>query len=122
MTKIFAVIAACAIPVAASAAPYPVADPTGYDPYAADAIARADYEVAEQRLERRLDENGNDIAALLNLAAVMAETDRVARASSLLEQVLEADNMLLEGASGGAVWSHDAATTALRARVTVGAR
>ncbi|MBC2777407.1 hypothetical protein [Parasphingopyxis marina] len=122
MKKIIAFAAICAIPAALSAAPYPVAEPTGYDPYAADAIARADYSVAEERLVRRLDANGSDISALLNLAAVMTETDRVARASSLLEQVLDADNVMLEGANGQAVWSHDAATAALRSRVTVGAR
>jgi Tfp pilus assembly protein PilF len=122
MTKLLAIMAVCTIPMAAHAAPYPEASPTGYDPYAADAIERADYAVAEDRLTRRLAANTNDVPALLNLAAVMTETNRVARASSLLEQVLEAENMQLGDVDGKAVWSHDAAAAGLRGRVTMGSR
>ncbi|MGP1282570.1 MAG: tetratricopeptide repeat protein [Parasphingopyxis sp.] len=122
MTKLLAILAVCALPVAAQAAPYPEAHPTGYDPYAADAIERADYAAAEDRLVRRLNEDENDVSAMLNLAAVMMETNRAARASSMLEQVLEAENVQLGHADGGTVWSHDAATAGLRGRVTVGSR
>jgi hypothetical protein len=59
---------------------------------------------------------------MLNLAAVMMETNRVARASSMLEQVLEADNIQLGNLDGAAVWSHDAASAGLRGRVTIGTR
>lgn len=122
MTKLLAIMAVCALPIAAQAAPYPEASPTGYDPYAAEAIERADYAVAEDRLTRRLAADTGDVPALLNLAAVMTETDRVARASFLLEQVLEEENMQLVDVDGEPVWSHDAAIAGLRGRVTMGSR
>ena len=120
MRKFVIGAALCAMASAAQADPYPMDNPTGYDPYAADAIARADYAVAEERLMRRLDHNSNDVSALLNLAAVMTETSRVARASSLLEQVMGADNVLLEDSTGAPLWSHDIAAASLRGRVTLG--
>ncbi|QLC24557.1 tetratricopeptide repeat protein [Parasphingopyxis algicola] len=122
MTKLLAMIAVCTLPMAAQAVPYPEAHPTGYDPYAVDAIERADYATAEDRLMRRLSEDESDVSAMLNLAAVMMETNRAARASSMLEQVLETENVQLGHADGGAIWSHDAATAGLRGRVTVGSR
>ncbi len=122
MKKYLVFLAACTLPAVAQATPYPVAHPTGFDPYASEAIMRADFDSAEARLTERLDANSNDIAALLNLAAVMSETNRVARASSLLEQVLESENVLLEGVDGTPVWSHQAATAVLRGRVTIGSR
>ena len=122
MTKLLMIMAVCALPIAAQAAPYPEANPTGYDPYAADAIERADYSVAEDRLTQRLAANTGDVPALLNLAAVMVETNRGARASYLLEQVLEAENMELGDVDGKAVWSHDAAAAGLLGRVVMGAR
>lgn len=122
MTKLLAIMAVCALPVAAHAVPYPEANPTGFDPYAAEAIERADYAAAEDRLMRRLAENGDDVSAMLNLATVMMETNRVARGSSILERVFEADNIRLGSVDGDAVWSHDAAATGLRGCVTVGAR
>lgn len=122
MTKLFAIIAVCALPMAAHAAPYPEAHPTGFDPYAVAAIERADYAAAEDRLMRRLAEDNGDVSAMLNLAVVMMETDRVARASSILERVLEAENVMLGAADGTAVWSHDAASAGLSGRVTIGAR
>lgn len=122
MTKLLAVMAVCALPVALQAAPYPEASPTGYDPYAADAIERADYALAEDRLMRRLAEDDGDVSAMLNLAAVMIETDRVASASSILERVLAADNVELGSVDGGPIWSHDAAMATLRGRVVVGSR
>lgn len=122
MTKFFAAMAVLALPMAAQAAPYPQAAPTGYDPYAADAIQRADYAVAEDRLVDRLNDNSADVAAMLNLATVMMETNRAARASSLLEQILESENMQLGSTDGEAIWSHDAALASLRGRVTVGSR
>ena len=122
MTKFLMIAAACALPVAAQAAPYPEAHPTGYDPYAADAIERADYAAAEDRLLRRLAENDGDVSAMLNLATVMMETDRAARASSMLERVLDAENVQLTSVDGEPVWSHDAATAGLRGRVMIGSR
>ena len=122
MTKFLAIAAICALPMAAQAAPYPEAHPTGFDPYAVSAIERGDYAAAEDRLTRRLAKNGDDVPAMLNLAAVMMETNRVARASSMLEQVLEADNIQLGNLDGAAVWSHDAASAGLRGRVTIGTR
>ncbi|QLC21833.1 tetratricopeptide repeat protein [Parasphingopyxis sp. CP4] len=122
MTKFLAIAAICALPMAAQAAPYPEAHPTGFDPYAASAIERGDYAAAENRLMRRLAENEGDVPAMLNLATVMMETDRVARASSMLEQVLEAENVQLGNLDGAAIWSHDAASAGLRGRVTLGAR
>lgn len=122
MKKIIAFSMICGLATAASAAPYPVADPAGYDPYASAAIERADYAVAEERLERRLDENGGDVSALLNLASIMMATDRAARASSIYERVLDAENVLLETPDGDAVWSHQAAAQSLGGRVRVGAR
>ena len=71
---------------------------------------------------RRLNRNQDDVPALLNLATVMNETNRVAQASRLFEQVLSADNMLLENVEGDPVWSHDVASSGLRGRVTVGSR
>lgn len=122
MRKCFGILGVCMISATASAQPYPVANPTGYDPYAADAIERADYASAEDRLLRRLEDNDADTSALLNLAAVMSETDRVARASTLLERILATDNVLLETAGGDPVWSHDVAMAALQGRVVVGSR
>lgn len=122
MTKLLAIMAVCTLPMAAQATPYPEDNPTGYDPYAAAAIERADYAVAEDRLMQRLAADSGDVPALLNLAAVMTETNRVARASYLLEQVLEQDNMQLGSVDGEAVWSHDAAVEGLRGRVTMGSR
>lgn len=122
MPKFLMIAAACALPVAAHAAPYPEAHPTGYDPYAADAIERADYAAAEDRLMRRLAENGGDVSAMLNLATVMLETNRAARASSMLERVLDAENVQLSNVDGEPVWSHDAATASLRGRVMIGSR
>ena len=122
MKHVATVLAVCAIPAAALAEPYPMPNPTGYDPYAADAIARADYAVAEERLARRLGENAADVPALVNLAAIMIETDRMARASSLFERVLAAEDMLLESADGTPVWAHQIAASGLQGRVTVGSR
>ncbi|MEM8697225.1 MAG: tetratricopeptide repeat protein [Pseudomonadota bacterium] len=122
MTKLLAVMAVCTLPMAAQAAPYPEAHPTGFDPYAAEAIQRADYAAAEDRLMRRLSENADDVSAMLNLAVVMMETNRAARASSMLERVLDSENVQLGSTDGTAVWSHDAATAGLRGRVTVGSR
>lgn len=122
MRKITGFTILCALPTIALSAPYPVTNPTGYDPYAAAAIERADYIAAENRLERRLDQNADDVSALLNLASVMMATDRAARASSLYERVLNAENVLLETAAGEPVWSHDAASESLGGRVSIGSR
>ena len=111
-----------AMPGAALAEPYLEAHPGGYDPYASEAIERQDFVNAEDRLLKRLDENRADVPALLNLAAVMTATDRGARASSLYERVLAAENELMGSLDGSPVWSHDAATAALRGRVTLGSR
>lgn len=122
MMKKLMFAALCATPALAVAAPWPEANPTGYDPYAADAIQRLDYDAAEQRLVRRLDADGSDVSALLNLAAVMGATNRVARASYLYEQVLEADNVLLSLPDGSPVWSHELAQQGLAARAAVANR
>ena len=122
MTKFLAFMAVCTLSSAVLAAPYPQLHPTGYDPYAVDAIQRADYGTAKARLEQRLAEDGGDIAALLNLAAIYMATNRAARASSLLERVLAAENLQLGDMDGKPVWSHDAALAGLRGRVMIGAR
>jgi len=115
--------AICALPgIATAGVPYQESSAGGYDRYAADAIVRGDYAAAEDRLVRRLDANGQDVSAMLNLATVMAATQRSVRASLLYEQVLAGDEVILETYDGSPVSSHQLADRALRARVQVGAR
>lgn len=122
MRKAMLIAAACAIPAAASAEPRLGPQPTGFDPYAAAAIERLDYDAAEARLAGRLADNGGDVSALLNLAAVMNATEREPRAWALYEQVLSAENTRLALPDGSPVWSHDVARSGLAARPTMVAR
>lgn len=123
MKRIVLFAALCALPgIAAAGAPYQEFRTGGYDPYAADAIARGDYIAAEDRLLRRLDANGQDVSAMINLASVMVATQRVARASSLYEQVLASDEVVLQSFDGSPISSHQLAQRVLSARVRVGAR
>ncbi len=122
MMKKLAILALCGIPVVALADPGLVPHPTGFDPYASEAISRLDYQAAETRLMRRLDADNTDVSAMLNLAAVMQATNRSPRASRLYEDVLTADNVQLALPDGSPVWSHEIAGNALNSRATVAAR
>ncbi len=122
MMKKLAILALCGLPAVALADPGLVPNPTGFDPYASEAISRLDYQAAETRLMRRLDADGADVSAMLNLAAVMQATNRTPRASRLYEEVLAADNVQLALPDGSPVWSHEIAENALDSRATVAGR
>ncbi|MEQ9663057.1 MAG: hypothetical protein RLN87_10970 [Parasphingopyxis sp.] len=122
MRKFAGFVVLMALPAAVAAAPYPTETIEGFDPYASEAIARGELGVAEARLERRIDEQGADAPSLLNMAAIMVETNRMARAASLYRSVLEGEDMLLEAGDGSAISAHAIASEALNVRVQVGSR
>lgn len=122
MRKFAGFVALMALPAAVAAAPYPTETIEGFDPYASEAIARGELGVAEARLERRIDEQGADAPSLLNMAAIMVETNRMAHAASLYRSVLEGEDMLLEAGDGSAISAHAIASEALNVRVQVGSR
>lgn len=83
------------------------------DPYAQALIAQGDYDTAERHLmaEARIYPNKPEV--LLNLAAVMARTNRPDRAAQLYARVLAGKDMEMRLADDRVVMAHQIATTGM---------
>lgn len=83
------------------------------DPYAQSLIARGDYDTAEKRLmaEARIYPDKPEV--LINLAAVMARTNRPEKAAQLYARVLAGEDVEMRLAGDRLVMAHQIAATGM---------
>ena len=96
--------------VFAALAAAPLTMAAAQDQVAFKAIAKADYTSAESKLAAQVAAGDREPGVLLNLAAVYSKTGRGTQAVQLYRMVQAEQNVLMEGANGAPIWSHDIAT------------
>jgi tetratricopeptide (TPR) repeat protein len=89
------------------------------DPAAKAAIVQGNYDVAERRLLQELRIYPGRPELLLNLAAVYAQTGRIAEARGLYRQVIARNDVLMDISAERTAGSHAIANTGLRRLETV---
>ncbi len=90
------------------------ASQTRSDPYAHDAIERGEFGEAEAGLRAQLALEPTKPELLINLAAIMARTNRADAAQALYQRVLATDDVSLLLRPGQALGSHAIAERGLR--------